>query len=208
MERFGKLTAIKRISGIETKNSKWLYLCDCGKYKVIRKSFVVAGKVKSCGCLYNEKVRTHGLSKTKLYNVWHSMKERCYLPSNTSYVRYGARGITFCDSWKEFTPFYEWATANGYSEGLVIDRIDNNGNYEPNNCRWVTIKENNNNSRRCACIICPDGQKRTLSQLAEYTGLSYHMLRGRYWRNPAIDYDELILPNKRNKKHSIIVEEK
>ncbi len=104
-------------------------------------------KAQSCGCMWHEltarKNRIHGKTNTILFGVWSGIRKRCYLKSNPSYKRYGERGIKMCRKWKSnFFAFYSWALNNGYKKGLSIDRIDNNGNYEPSNCRFITIEEN------------------------------------------------------------------
>ena len=119
-----------------------LFLCLVCLKEVIREK-ENGKRQKSCGCL---KIK-HGGKGTKLYMIWNSMKKRCLNLKSTNYKDYGGRGITICNDWLEFIPFRDWALNNGYKEGLQINRINNNGNYKPNNCNFVTSKENNRNRR-------------------------------------------------------------
>lgn len=113
----------------------------------------------------------HGMRNTRLYDIWRSMKQRCYNPKTNRYKKYGGRGITVCDEWKDnFQSFYDWAMSNGYSDDLSIDRIDPNGNYESNNCRWATAKQQANN-RTNNNIIEFNGEVHTLAQWSEITGI-------------------------------------
>ena len=119
---------------------------------------------------------THGMSKTRIYGIWHGIKARCYYPKNAGYSHYGGRGINVCDEWKNnFQAFYDWAMANGYNDNLSIDRIDVNGNYEPSNCRWLTIKEQQNNKTNNV-IIEFNGEKLNLSQWAKKLNIPVHTL--------------------------------
>lgn len=121
----------------------------------------------------------HHMSNTKIYHVWQSMKHRCYLKSDTNYYKYGARGITVCDEWwNSFEAFYNWAIENGYEEGLSIDRIDNNGNYEPSNCRWVTRRVQANNTRRNK-LITYAGKTQSLPNWCRELNLNYKTVRTR-----------------------------
>ena len=120
----------------------------------------------------------HGETNTRLFKIWQSMHERCEREKHRYYKDYGGRGITVCVEWAEYIPFAKWARENGYSDNLSIDRIDVNGNYEPSNCRWVTMKEQHNN-RRNNYRIEYEGQSYTLTQMAEKTGIGITTLK---WR--------------------------
>jgi hypothetical protein len=181
-QRFGRLTVI---SEGKTRGYYKYYLCkcDCGNEKEIYEANLRRGLTKSCGCLQKERARKANLihghaakgKKTKLYRVWCGMHNRCKCKTNSSYELYGARGITVCDEWKEFLPFYDWAIANRYREGLEIDRIDGNKGYGPDNCRWVTPRENGLNKRNNR-LITINGETRTLSEWAEISGINYDLL--------------------------------
>lgn len=151
-KRFGRLTVLAFSRMERLGVAIWTVHCDCGVEKEIRRGHLTHGNAKSCGCLQRE-VRgqsriSHGMSGSSLYNVWLSMKGRCTTPSYTRFENYGGRGIVFCDEWLTFEPFRDWALANGYQKGLQIDRADNNGNYCPENCRFVTSTVNANNTRK------------------------------------------------------------
>src|SRR3990167_480178 len=123
-----------------------LFYCEHCKQEVIRR--LGDGKRnKSCGCMKQKFLIKHGESHTKLHKVWSSMKKRCLNLNDKGYKDYGGRGITVCNEWLEFIPFRDWAINNGYTEGLEINRMNNNNNYEPSNCNFVTHEENAQNKR-------------------------------------------------------------
>ena len=151
--KFGRLEVIQ-FEYMKNRKSHLLCKCQCGNYKVIRRDALMSGRVKSCGCFNRERAREtrtvlnlkHGKSNTRLYSIWESMKKRCYNPKHKNYNRYGGRGIIVCEGWlHDFQAFYDWAITHGYEDCLTIDRINNNGIYEPNNCRWITIQEQQRN---------------------------------------------------------------
>ena len=130
-----------------------IYKCGfCGTKFRANTDNVVRGKTKSCGC-YNikrlkERGANHGLKGTRLYNIWTNMKDRVFNTKNKQYNDYGGRGITICDGWKnDVKSFYDWAMSNGYSDDLSLDRIDNDGGYSPENCRWTTRTVQSRNTR-------------------------------------------------------------
>lgn len=152
-KRFGRLEVISYVGADSRGRSKWLCKCDCGKEITARVDSLKRGDTKSCGCYHAEEVakysRTHGLSRNRLYSVWSNMKNRCMCPTSRRFKDYGGRGISVCQEWtNSFLSFYEWAMESGYRQGLTIDRIDVDGNYEPSNCRWITNEEQQRNKRK------------------------------------------------------------
>ena len=146
-QEFGRLTVLRQSKKYSSRHTCWICLCVCGKLTTVKGSALVSKNTKSCGCLRREileESRTkHGGKKTRLYGIWQGMKRRCYHPRAVSYVYYGKRGITVCSEWKNSYPvFRDWALVSGYQNTLTIDRINNNGDYDPSNCQWLTMSEN------------------------------------------------------------------
>ena len=154
-QRFGRLVVIRRSGTTRQGVATWFCLCDCGNERIVSGASMRKGHSNSCGCLRDEIVAktqaTHQKTKTRLYNVWTHMIQRCHNPKHTAFKRYGGRGITVCDEWRnDFLAFYDWAIANGYDENAAfhqctIDRIDNDRGYSPDNCRWADAKTQNSN---------------------------------------------------------------
>lgn len=185
-KKFGKLLVCNRCSDYIQPNGqhKVMYecLCDCGNTVVTRADYIKNGHTQSCGCLQGINLRKHGKGNTRIYEIWCNIKTRCYNKSNKRYLDYGGRGITVCDEWlHDFQAFYDWSMANGYRDDLTIDRIDNNKGYLPDNCRWVTQKEQQNN-RRNNHLITYNGKTQTLAQWADEIGLSYKTIQSRIKR--------------------------
>lgn len=157
----------------------YLCRCVCGTEKWVQTGSLRNGESKSCGCMtgriLSEQRTKHGKSRERIYKIWYSMMRRCNTPSSSEYHNYGGRGISVCDSWHDFTSFYEWAIQSGYLPLMTLDRIDNNGNYCPENCRWVDMKSQSNN-RRTNLLIEYDGRTQTATQWADELGISRQTL--------------------------------
>lgn len=196
-QRFGRLIVI----GVDDRGTKKTYyncMCDCGKMKSIRSDGLTSGAVRSCGCIKKEQDRvnltaahTHLQSGTRIYQIWQGMKGRCYNVHDVRYDRYGGRGITVCDEWKDsFPAFYEWAQSSGYQEDLTIDRIDNAMGYSPENCRWASQKEQSRN-RDSNVKITIGNVTKTLTEWCEIFEVDARTVFARYHRHGFIGIDDL-----------------
>ena len=154
-KKYGRLTVVS-IGELKYHDRILNCVCECGNAKQVTKSNLTSGRTRSCGCLKNETLQNfdrqshpkHGKTRTRLYRIWTHMRRRCTDPSDKAFRYYGARGIKVCREWDDFVAFQDWALANGYNNTLTIDRKDNDGDYTPHNCRWVTMKEQAINKRR------------------------------------------------------------
>lgn len=178
-QRFGRLLVIGRAENELGGQPRWICQCDCGAKKTIRGSHLRQGLVKSCGCLNKELLQSRniergcdGRTSTRLYRIWINIKKRCHNNHCPAYLQYGGRGISICGEWETFQAFQAWALTSGYTDGLTIDRIDNNKGYDPDNCRWAnaTIQANNRRSNR---MIFYNGEVRTLAEWCKLLCLPY-----------------------------------
>lgn len=164
--RFGRLLVINRaVSNSKSGNAKWVCRCDCGNIVAVIGSHLLSQHSTSCGCNRIGKT-SKGHSKERLYRIWIRMRRRCLVQSDEHFKWYGGRGISICSEWNEFEVFQAWAMAAGYSDNLTIDRIDVNGNYCPENCRWADIKTQANN-RSSNRVLELNGKTYTVAQMAD-----------------------------------------
>lgn len=183
-KKYNHLLVIERAENSHCGVSRWKCLCDCGNETIVRAANLKNGAVKSCGCLrskpWNKK---HGLSNTRLYRKWQSMKRRCYDISAPQYKHYGGRGICVCDEWKNnFEAFQDWSLLTMGDESLTLERIDVNGDYSPDNCTWVDKKSQANNRTSCV-MITYQGKTQNLMQWCEELGKDYKLVHCRMFRS-------------------------
>lgn len=175
-QRFGRLTVIQESTVRKGHSVAWVCQCDCGQItKPLSSDLLRQGHIKSCGC-YGKEIRsathkTHGMSRTRLYSCYRDMLNRCFREKTSCFENYGGRGITVCDEWRNsFEAFQKWALSNGYSDELTLDRVDPDGNYCPENCRWATDEEQGNNKRNNR-LLTYNGKTQSLSQWARENGI-------------------------------------
>jgi len=185
-QKFGRLVVLYDTGERKNGNVVWHCKCDCGNEVDRRSDHLTSGATKSCGCYNRERAAevhtTHGMARQRerhpVYLAWHDMLQRCENPNFTTYKDYGGRGIRVCEEWHDAKIFIDWALANGWREGLTIDRINNNGNYEPSNCRWVTRKEQARNKRNNHLITFNE-KTQPMAQWAEEVDIGSCTLRYR-----------------------------
>lgn len=182
---FGRLTVICEDGRSNRNNVMWLCKCECGNIKRASTSSLNNGSLNSCGCLKKEIYssggtrKTHGKAHTRIYNIWSNMKGRCYNENSEDYKDYGGRGIRVCQEWlDDFMNFYNWAMASGYANNLTIDRIDVNGDYRPENCRWITNEEQQTNKTTTRYIEF-NGKRQSLAEWSRELNIPYHTISQR-----------------------------
>ena len=182
--KFNRLFVVKQ-NGLNKYGQRiWECKCDCGNTTYVITANLKSMKTKSCGCALKGINKKHSLCGTRLHSIHRDMIARCYNPNRKSYKSYGGRGISVCDEWRGengLRNFYDWSISNGYKEELTIDRIDVNGNYEPENCMWATREEQANNTRR-NLYVSIDGETHTLSEWCKIKGLDYKKVYQRVHR--------------------------
>ena len=179
-ERFGRLVVIKKEENSPARNSRWECVCECGGKITVALPNLRSGGTRSCGCLrreFSKKINySHGMTGTPIYRIWGSMLKRCRNSNDPNYHRYGGRGIAVCDRWLSFENFL--LDMGERPEGLTLDRANNDGDYEPGNCRWVTRLEQMNNTRRNKLVFF-EGETKTLAQWCREKGLNYNKAKHR-----------------------------
>lgn len=183
-QTFGHWTVIRKDDPHPgCRNSYWICRCVCGTERSVNRSTLVNGRSSSCGCVPSDKRKginmTHGMSRTRLFHEWTSMRRRCSNPNGKCAKNYCLKGITVCEEWNKFELFRDWAFANGYSDSMTIDRIDNDKGYSPDNCRWVPFANqarNKTNNR----IVEYNGEKWCLRTLCTHLGFPYKTAHRRY----------------------------
>lgn len=202
-KRFSRLLVLERVNNTKQGRAVWKCLCDCGNITYVRSGNLQSGAVKSCGCLKHKAPpnKSHGMSKSRLYREWASIKARCIYKSAKDDTNYGARGISMCKEWADsFIAFKEWAEENGYNDNLTIERINVNGDYCPENCTWIPRVEQAKNTRSCLRITYK-GKTKILSEWCKELGLDYKRTNNRIKKlgwTPQKSFETPVDKNKRN----------
>lgn len=197
--RFGRLLVVENLNVNSHGSKLHRCICDCGNIKDVPISYLKSKHTTSCGCLVRELHTTHNLSQSRLYGIHQNMLDRCFRKNELAYRDYGGRGITVCEEWKnDFMSFYNWSMENGYSDELTIDRIDNNGNYEPSNCRWATKAQQARNTRKNVYFTY-NGITKTISEWARDFGIPLTTFRRRIKQNRPLE--EIISKERLKRKY-------
>lgn len=185
-QKYGRLTVVERVQ-VKKWRVHWLCQCDCGNKVVVESSNLRNGNTQSCGCYQRDRTSeasaTHRMFGTRIYRIWRHIKNRCLNKKEDNYKHYGGRGIKVCEEWLQFEPFMAWALSHGYADNLTIDRIDVNGNYTPENCRWASVQEQHYNKRNTRFIVF-NGEKRSIAEWANIIGVKYATLYRRLEKHP------------------------
>lgn len=191
-QRFGRLTVVSRADNYKGGHARWNCVCSCGNTTTVIGSCLRNGSTKSCGCIRDEKTanlkKSHGKAKSRLYHIWKGIKCRVLNANTKDFKNYGGRDIGICKEWEnDFSVFERWALSNGYSDVLTIDRIDNDKEYSPSNCRWTDIIVQSNNKRTNRRITYK-GETKNLTEWARELNIDVRVLHGRIFRrNWSID---------------------
>lgn len=180
-QRFGNLVVVNFVEVDSSKQTKWKCLCDCGTVIIKSTEGIKKSVNKSCGCTKRKIIyrpTKHGLYGKRIYNIWKTMHSRCEREKDISYKNYGAKGVTVCLEWNDVKVFSDWANSNGYTDTLTLDRIENTENYEPNNCRWSTMLEQENN-RSNNKFLEYNGESDTVSNLCRKYNKNYNTIQYR-----------------------------
>ena len=184
-KKIGRWTVLREGTRDKYNHLRWVCECECGIVKEVTGSSLRRGESRSCGCLKNElqseRNFKHGESDTRLYKIWGGIKSRVSNKNDTTFEHYGGRGIKICDEWIEYVPFRDWSLSNGYTDELSIDRIDVDGNYEPSNCRWISMEKQMSNMTTNN-LITYKGRTKTLTEWSDSLGIKRSTLSSRIHR--------------------------
>lgn len=189
-KRFGKVVVLKDTGKKQNRNRVWLCKCDCGYIWEVSMANLTDGGIKSCKNCVDYSHPTHHGTGTRLHRIWLAMRSRCDCKTNAHYSDYGGRGISVCEEWENsFEAFRDWALSNGYQDDLTIDRIDVDGNYCPDNCRWASMKEQNRNQRSTMKIVYHDVEYQCLLFLLETLNKQddYFTIHSRIYKGWSVD---------------------